>query len=1002
MPFRFLDICILLRRLEDIELLDPQPLAADKSAKLKAITQAWFKSHSRAIGELDVEGTASLLSALLPERRTDRVYGIQNKSLCRILSRSLQLGGAGTKDLQAYTSPGRGDLGTCLERVLSAGGPPALPSVSLEEVDKLLHQLAGQCRSSGPEVGALLPSSSEARGELLGRVFKRVSAFEGKWLVRLILKDFSPVQVDQELVLKSYHFLLPVILRFQDNFELAISQLKDPNVLGSTPGHPDPRSEPAYRDQAAYKLRPIVGTKVGRPYFHKARSLDRCLKILGSSPSWVLERKYDGEYCEIHIDLSRSSDPIQCIQIFSKSGKDSTEDRKKVHQTLKQCLRLGEPDCKIERRAILLAELVVFSDQEEEPLPFERLRRHISRSGSFLGTDEDSVPGPGENLGLVFFDLLLLDELVVMHKPIDERRRWLREVHTKQRNALSSEWKVITHDSEDVRHTLVKQFAASIASRCEGLVLKPCSVPYFSLTAGQNAYHQSFTKLEKDYINGAGDEADIAVIGASYDAQQAAKSGLPGIRYTDFLLACLMNQDDVKRFGARPKFKCVGIIRQHMCIPRPTLKAVNTIGQFVSKPFGSPEANLAFDIALGAYGKPEVVLLTPVVFEVLGSGYERAANARHFELRHARVKKLHEDRDWKDCISFQDLQEQAKASRQAPVDSESQETLRWIEKLERGCRRKFERARTVTPRTATTTSPGTGSTRVSVSVKENAIEHFSEIALPAITPCAAQKSSLSLNGTTLVQTSAGAKRASTTESPCLTKRPCPTIPEARSIASGNATFLDPPRASSHNTHSKPLWDITNKILPTSGSGVATLKVARNQTSNAKSLQKRPNQSKKPTNTSLDLAACQSSNCLLSQTVVHLAPCIAKALYITEDLLPNHACTPTQDLKHWDRDAFAYSPSTSIVSESQAYEGLRKAVLVESKRSKAVRDIIEQVEGLNGGKPRERIEVYDWRVLERCRGHGGSDRELKRFLLGATVWDEGRPRSCFVGNPTFGI
>lgn len=43
-----------------------------------------------------------------------------------------------------------------------------------------------------------------------------------------------------------------------------------------------------------------------------------------------MERKYDGEYCQIHIDLSKKND--EWLKIFSKSGRDSTGDRVRVHE----------------------------------------------------------------------------------------------------------------------------------------------------------------------------------------------------------------------------------------------------------------------------------------------------------------------------------------------------------------------------------------------------------------------------------------------------------------------------------------------------------------------------------------------------------------------------------------------------------------------------------------------------------------------------------------------
>lgn len=43
-----------------------------------------------------------------------------------------------------------------------------------------------------------------------------------------------------------------------------------------------------------------------------------------------MERKYDGEYCQIHIDMSKKNDGW--LKIFSKSGRDSTGDRMRVHE----------------------------------------------------------------------------------------------------------------------------------------------------------------------------------------------------------------------------------------------------------------------------------------------------------------------------------------------------------------------------------------------------------------------------------------------------------------------------------------------------------------------------------------------------------------------------------------------------------------------------------------------------------------------------------------------
>ena len=74
-------------------------------------------------------------------------------------------------------------------------------------------------------------------------------------------------------------------------------------------------------------LKPTLGVKIGRQPWFKGRSIKHCLDM--SHGRMSCEEKIDGEYCQIHIDLSKGRN---CIQIFSKSGKDSTDDRIALHE----------------------------------------------------------------------------------------------------------------------------------------------------------------------------------------------------------------------------------------------------------------------------------------------------------------------------------------------------------------------------------------------------------------------------------------------------------------------------------------------------------------------------------------------------------------------------------------------------------------------------------------------------------------------------------------------
>lgn len=110
MPFSFSLACDLL------EESFKQALAHKKSDDTVA---AWFARNRH---EVDAHDTSlpALLSTLLPEKRTDRVYRIRAPTLEKIIGRALGLGSSRLLELAAYRQPGSGlDLADCVERLLT-------------------------------------------------------------------------------------------------------------------------------------------------------------------------------------------------------------------------------------------------------------------------------------------------------------------------------------------------------------------------------------------------------------------------------------------------------------------------------------------------------------------------------------------------------------------------------------------------------------------------------------------------------------------------------------------------------------------------------------------------------------------------------------------------------------------------------------------------------------------------------------------------------------------
>lgn len=387
MPLLFTRLCDLLSALEVLATQDPPLLPARYRQRLNDTIKSWFASHKVTINSPDIDIVA-LLSALFPARRTDRVYGIQGDRLTKSLRRYLRLGSGRWPQLDQWKQPGRGDLGDCVERVLRQTELPEQHGrnrVTLEQVDQALATVAARSRFSAPKVRARELENDVEISTTFENIYQRLQSREAKWFTRMILKDYPCLNYTENLIYYQTDLRLRVAMQMYDHFEIAVAELRAlPASQMADLGQGDWTQQCA---NDAHLLPPKVGTKLGPPKWVKAKGGVKHAVTIVDGRTMSMERKHDGEYCQIHIDLSKGED---CVQIFSKSRKDSTEDRRGVHQAIKDSLRIGRKDCGFSQQCILEGELVVSSERASDVLEFHKVRKHVSRSGSFLGTGLDS------------------------------------------------------------------------------------------------------------------------------------------------------------------------------------------------------------------------------------------------------------------------------------------------------------------------------------------------------------------------------------------------------------------------------------------------------------------------------------------------------------------------------------------------------------------------------------------------------------------------------------
>ena len=286
---------------------------------------------------------------------------------------------------------------------------------------------------------------------------------------------------------------------------------------------------------------------------------------------------------------------------------------------------------------------------------------------------------------IVFYDVLLIDEDSVLHKPHRERRCLLEKLVTSIKGSVELTWQMqVDFSKPDGPRRLKQGLAQAFVQRWEGLVAKPSDEPYFDLGRPiKGRYPSRWIKLKKDCIKGLGDSADFAVLGAGYDVREASRYPDLSLKWTHFYIGCLRNKFTVLQSTAKPHFLVFDKISN--CIKKCDLVYLNQHGKFPLRAMEHRSTEVYetynLDFASGL-PKPDVIFRKPFVFDVAGSGFDKAPNHEIFTLRFPRVLKLHRDRDWRQTVGLDELQAMAVEAMTIPRGDLSKEIVAWMSKLD--------------------------------------------------------------------------------------------------------------------------------------------------------------------------------------------------------------------------------------------------------------------------------------------------------------------------------
>lgn len=117
MTLNFYDVCLLLEGVEKIQTKAvPTSTKAKREVETKTIEfiNKWFATHRGALDHPNAKG-AAFLSIVFPQRRKDRVYGLQTPLLAKKITKLLNFNHGRKFLFERWATAPSGDIGHHLE-----------------------------------------------------------------------------------------------------------------------------------------------------------------------------------------------------------------------------------------------------------------------------------------------------------------------------------------------------------------------------------------------------------------------------------------------------------------------------------------------------------------------------------------------------------------------------------------------------------------------------------------------------------------------------------------------------------------------------------------------------------------------------------------------------------------------------------------------------------------------------------------------------------------------
>ncbi|WVQ75063.1 hypothetical protein IAR50_004672 [Cryptococcus sp. DSM 104548] len=677
-----------------------------------------FRSWLESLGRPFPPHTGKHIFRLLfPHKGSRRRYGTKEMKLSRTLEDVLGLKGLLAQWDSVNWDP-RAEAGTgCLGREVEIQMNLRLAykhesRFSLCELDSLLDELA-----SDNHFSQLSQVQSQVRPptEILIELYRhaKLSPYALSVLTQIILQDLRPLldplpRLEGGRCPGSY-------LRIKSNTRPKQLTMRDA-MLGWDPkmwtyykggrGNMDTCADLAEElaaTMAKVAAEPQVGVNVEITKCRQGRSISDALKAFqpngrrqAADTIWA-ETKYDGYRMQIHVEMLNDKPKIT---IFSKSMRNSTDDRINAHAIIYHALNLpcdaklpkhpsfisklsslqqsgqSRPRSQMNKSIILEAEIVPYNEENRDGgrgpgiEEFWQLKKAGVNAPSAASLAAGRWDDRSRHVCLVFFDCLHVDGRNLLHTRYDERRRILEDsiipIPGFSMLAERTRIKLCLRPDHLVQRDLDNLFKASNLAREEGLILKAAESTYAAM-------QWPWVKLKKDYIEGMGDCVDHVMVGAGWDVDRARELRVDTSVFTTFYLGVLDSHTPPKPSKPTKPTELSALAGQHAQnlphirilfavsygLSRDMLEYYNALirmERWKSRPFDKDDPlkkrcmglsyNYTFETSMSSL--PSVLFDEPLCVEVMGAGFQKIPGSELFELRWPRLQKIHEkkNREW--------------------------------------------------------------------------------------------------------------------------------------------------------------------------------------------------------------------------------------------------------------------------------------------------------------------------------------------------------------------